>query len=260
MMFETSQPTEFRNFLSVINVLAEAPIIRLTPDGFSILEMDPSHVAMVELNLPYGFFDTWRVTQEDKFTIDLPTVLKALNKINKRDTCLQFDYDYDTAIEDLAQVKENERTVFTLKSNINRVKTVPCLETVETEMPKPKIWFKSKTRMILPTLRLILEDYKDNLQLVRFTSTDDTLRIHGESDAYDESVTLDKGDDDILEHRVDEPSNTVYDLDKLIKFLTKAVKISEVCTVNFSDNMPLRLDIEIPIGTLKFWLAPCIGV
>jgi len=272
---ETSRPKQFREYLEVISTVHEEPNLVFTPDGLSILVMDPSHICMVNLMLPSSYFDTYHIPNEETVGVSLPTLLKGLSKINKDDQLLRLVYDYDAEIKEVAtknlvnqdtqettltQTKINETIKLTLISDINRVKTFKCLEPLDEEVPQPKIWFKSKTRIVMKTLKRILDDYKDNLAHVTFTSTDNGLRIWGETDEYSESVTLTRDNDNMIEHRIDDDSSTTFTMDYLIKFLAKAIKVSEVVAVRFSDNMPLNLNVEIPQGKLEYFVAPCINI
>jgi len=79
-----------------------------------------------------------------------------------------------------------------------------------------------------------------------------------EGDKYNETTTLDKDNDNILDHRVEEPTRATYTKSYIEDILKAVVKVSEVATLEFSENMPIKMDIEIPQGTLVYYLAPCI--
>jgi len=150
---ETSDPKRFREYLEVIATITEEPTLVFSPDGLTVDALDPSHASMINLTLPPGYFDSYHVAATEKFSVSLPKLLKGLGKINKNDYMFRLTYDYDTEIKEVAsknligqdtqettltQIKINENVVLTLISDINRVKTFPCLEPLEEELPSPR--------------------------------------------------------------------------------------------------------------------------
>jgi len=253
LMFECSRATAFKAYLEAINTVKEEITFHLDHEGLKIEEMDPSHVSLVCFKLPYTYFDTWNVSEPETITVNLDTLLKSIKKVDK-DEHLRFEY-------------EGDKLTLTLISDIQRKKVIQCLELIEEELPTPRIFFKSKVRMVFNTFKRILEDFMTNqnhltIETSCFGNTVDysnTVSFSNEGDEYNESVILDNDNDNILEIRVEKDSRAVYDIGNFIDFVKKAVKLSEVITLNYSEDMPFMLDIEIPMGTLYLYCAPCIG-
>ena len=114
--------------------------------------------------------------------------------------------------------------------------------------------------MLLKTLKRILDDFKDSGHLIIKTSYEEITFSTHSYDEVNESTSLEKHNDSILEHKVEKESKAIYKILRLIDFIKEAVKISEAVTIKFSDDMPLTLDVELPRGEMIYYLAPCIGV
>jgi len=262
-LFEVSRPTTFRDYLGCLAVLSEDINLNLDYEGLKVDVMDPSHVALVNFVLPNSYFDSYSVGDSERIGVNVKTVLDALGKITKADR-LSVEYDYNIHetkdaggnVIEMSQTRENEKLTLTLVSDIKRKKIIPCLEPLTEEIPTPKIFFKSKTRIILSTLKRIVDDFDG--EHIAITSNQDGVTFSHEGDAYSESTPLDKDNDNIIEHKVDEPCKATYTKSYLKDILKAVVKVSEVATLEFSENMPIKMDIEIPQGTLVYYLAPCI--
>lgn len=270
-VFEVSRPRILRDYLKVLSVVKEEPTLVFKPGGLSVLEMDASHVSMVDFHLPMEYFDVWNVEEEFKICLSLPDVLRVLKKLNKSDHALTFEYDYDVKVVESAEDQQgnqvelneekiNERVTLTLKSDIQRKKIFGCLELIDEEPPKPKIFFKSKTRMLLNVFKRILDDFKDSSNHWKVRTYGDQIVFSTDGEIVKEITPIDKDNDNILEHRVEEDSTATYPHEDIHNFVKSAVKVSEVVTLRFSDDLPLALDVELPQGKMVYYLAPCIGV
>ena len=260
MLFEVSKPNTFKDYLGCLNTLTEEVNLELDYEGIRAVALDPSHVAMVEFELPNSYFDLYGVGEPEKIGVNLPNVLSALGKITKADHTLKAEYDYKVRnnAEGPTPFRDDERLTLTLMSDIHRKKVLPCLEPLEEEVPKPRILFKSKVRMVAQTLKRILDDLDG--EHVTITTKDDTVIFSHKGDRYDESTPLDKDNDNILDLRVEEPTKATYTKDYLSQILKAVVKVSEVVTLEYSEDTPIKIDAEIPQGKLIYHVAPCIGV
>ena len=272
--FEVYRANTFKEYLEVLNTVTEEPAIKLTPQGLHSVAMDQGHCYMYELNLPSSFFDSWKIEENEKFQINLGCLLKALRKTDKNET-LVMEYVYDKitrekATENLigqpttnivvSEDKENEKLKISLISDMTRQKTIDCVKLLEEEIPSPKIFFKNKVRLTMDVFKRILEDFNNNGEHISIEGNDDEVIFRTESDEYKDYVKLDKNSDHILEIRNDETSKATYTINHILPFIKKALKVSEVVTMQFSQDVPLKIDVELPLGSLIFYAAPCIGV
>ena len=70
-------------------------------------------------------------------------------------------------------------------------------------------------------------------------------------------IEAEKGSEDILGLEVKEPSKATFSLNYLSDMIKSASSVSDIVTVSFSTDMPVKLDFELPQqGKLQYYLAP----
>jgi proliferating cell nuclear antigen len=75
------------------------------------------------------------------------------------------------------------------------------------------------------------------------------------------NIELKKGSDSLLDLEVKEPSKATFSLSYLAEIIKAAVATSDIAMLEFSNDMPIRLDFQQPKeGKLTFYLAPRIEV
>jgi len=253
-MFEVSKATEFKGYLETLHTVTEEPVFKVNDEGLKVEVMDPSHVALIIFELPATYFDTWRVDQEESFSVNLSDTLKAIKKLGKRES-LRVEHMEPTE-------SENEKLILTVIGELERKKTIPCLEILEEEIPTPRIHFKSKIRMTSSSLKQIVEDFSNNQEYLKIITeyATDLIRFTNNGEGYHDEIVMDKYHHHILELNIQEDTETNYSSEYLLQFIKKASKICEVVTFHYSTDMPLKMDLEIPMGKIQFFLAPAIGV
>jgi proliferating cell nuclear antigen len=73
------------------------------------------------------------------------------------------------------------------------------------------------------------------------------------------TITLQKGNDALLDLEVKEPSKATFSLSYLSEIIKAASATSDIATIEFSNDMPVYIDFQqIKDGKLTFFLAPRI--
>ena len=145
-LVELSKPTTFRDYMKVLSIINEEVDLVFTPRGLEAKIINPDRHAMIKFSLPREAFDRWAVDDDRVITVSLADVNKILKKLGKNDM-LTLDVTEETAN-------------FKMRSDITRNKKLSLLTTLDEEIPEPKIYFKSSTRMILKTFKRVLDDFK----------------------------------------------------------------------------------------------------
>lgn len=246
-LFEVSRPILLRDYFEVLKTISEEMDFHLTPEGLSVRSMDPSHEEMIEFSLPREYFDIWNIAHPATITFSLNEAFKLLKKLSK-DDCLTVSMN-----------DKQDKLTFTMRSDIIRHKTISLLEPLEEEPPKPKIYFTSITRILLSTFRRVIRDFKDSAYTT-FEATSDYITFSTVNDDFKESTPINKDNDSVLDHRVEDSAKSVFEVESLLKFLSKAVKVSEVVNIHLREDMPIKLDIELPQGSMIYYRAPCMGI
>jgi proliferating cell nuclear antigen len=75
------------------------------------------------------------------------------------------------------------------------------------------------------------------------------------------TIEFAKGSDALLSLETEEPSKATFSLSYLSEIIKAAVATSAVATIEFSTDMPIKIDFEQEKeGKLTFYLAPRIEV
>jgi DNA polymerase III sliding clamp (beta) subunit (PCNA family) len=211
--------------------------------------MDDSHISMIDFKLPMDFFDQYAEDYRGAIALNLEETLKVLGKLGKNDE-LTVSRDEATAKLDI-KLRGHK--------SLTRYKSIPTLELVEEEAPQPKIFFKSKTRLLTDPLKFALEDLGKVSQHVTFTSDDSVFELSAIGDLGTDKTPFLKGSDNVIDHRVEENSKTTYTIEYLVNMFKAFIKVCDAVTIEYSNEMPCRIEAELPKGTLIYYLAPCYG-
>jgi DNA polymerase III sliding clamp (beta) subunit (PCNA family) len=68
---EISRIDPFRNIVKALSVIVEEGTFNLDEAQMKLLAMDPSHVAMVDFELPNAFFDKYKCDGESRLTLNI---------------------------------------------------------------------------------------------------------------------------------------------------------------------------------------------
>ncbi|MFH0848319.1 MAG: proliferating cell nuclear antigen (pcna) [archaeon] len=237
----------WKNLLSAIAALVEDADFEVSPQGVKLRAMDPSHVAMVDFEWPASAFEEYTCQAQAKIRLNVNSMLKLLRRVTS-DERLDILYDESTKKIDL-----------TLKGQLPRKFTMPTLEPSEEEVPTPKIEFKTKAKMVSGDLTDIVEDCQQISDNVRLESTQDKLIVSSSGDLSSYTAELTKNTEKLLEFEVQEPSKATFSLNYLAEIVKAASSTSEIVSLEFASNMPVRLLFDIPQqGHLQYYLAPRI--
>jgi proliferating cell nuclear antigen len=254
-LLSLSKAKALKNLLDAVRtVIPEESNIVLKPEGLTVpWAMDPSHVMMVELVLPSGFFDYWNVVEEKVFAMNLKWLDRlVLQKVGKEED-LSFTLDESDPKE--------QRPMWTISCRgIHRRKKFPYMEPIIEEVPSPRIFFKGKIRIILATLHKVVSEIDSTHVKLRMDG--ENLTVKGVSDLVDEEtpIPLTKHSDDIIDWKLDEDCESTFTGWIIADILKGCKAAAEVVTIEMAQDMPLKIEAEIPEGRLQFYVAPCIGV
>lgn len=246
---ELSNVEPFRNLIKAISVVVEEGSFRINEEQMRLLAMDPSHVAMVDFELPKEFFDRYSASGEVSLSVNMRELLKFLDRVDRGE---QLKVKLD---------EEQSRIILECRRGGHlRTFTIPLLEPMEEEAPSPKIFFKASARALTQSLRRAIRDAALVSEHVRIEISAKELRIQASGEAGSVSSVWEIGADDLLELRVQEDSRATFTISYLQDMINAAAMSSEVTSIELSTDMPIKMNFELPQGKLIYYLAPCIGV
>jgi proliferating cell nuclear antigen len=237
----------WKNLLAAISTLIEEADFNATPDGIKLRSMDPSHVAMVDFEWQKTAFEEYTCQEPTKIRVNIASMLKLLKRVGS-DEILEMLYDEKT-----------RKLNLTLKGKMMRKFTMPTLDPAQEEVPTPKITFNSKVKLTTSTFRDIIDDVQAVSDNVRLETTSEKLTAAATTELSSAMIELEKASEMIIELDVKEPSKATFNLNYLSEITKAGASTSEIVTVEFSSNMPIRLEFDIPQqGRLSYYLAPRI--
>ena len=242
-----SNAKSFKDVLSAIATLIDEATFEITPEKISLREMDPSRVAMVDFEWPKTLFEEFECAESTKICINLSEFLKLLKRTRKDDS-IELRLDEKTG-----------RLSLRLMGRYTRAFNMPTLEATIEEVPTPKIEFNVKAKVTTDGLKEAIEDsslVSDNVQI---EAEEERLVFSAKGDIMGATIEMKKGSDVLLEIMVKEPSKATFSLNYLSDIVKAASATAELVTLEFSSNMPIKLDFhQIEGGKLVYYLAPRI--
>jgi proliferating cell nuclear antigen len=236
-----------RDMITSISILVDEATFKLDPEGMKLRAMDPSRVAMVDFEWPKTIFEEYMCTEPTKMCINISELLKLLKRAGKDET-LELSLDEKTG-----------RLQIQILGKYKRDFTMPTLEASEEEVPTPKIAFNVRAKTTTGGLAQAIEDAQLVSDHVRVEADTEKLVFNASGDLMGALIELKKGSDTLLDLETKEPSKATFSLSYLSEIIKTAAATSDIATLEFSSDMPVRLDFhQAKEGKLTFYLAPRI--
>lgn len=246
---EISKIDTFRNLIKALSVIIEEGCFTLGEDQMGLLAMDPSHVAMVDFELPGEAFDKYLCEGEKKLSFNISEFLRFIDRVER-----------DEYVKIWLNEEAMKIVIECSRGGHMRQFMMPLLEPGEEEVPSPKIFFKANSRILTRSLRRAVRDAVLVSEHVKFEIASEELKISAEGDMGSAMAKWDKNAEDLLELKAEEKATATFTLSYLQDIVNAASVSSEVVSLELSSDMPIKLDFELPQGRLVYYLAPCIGV
>jgi proliferating cell nuclear antigen len=238
-----------RDSITAISTLIDEGTFNVGPGGIKLRSMDPSRVAMVDFTMQKTAFDEYVSDQNTKICMNLGELLKLLKRAGR-----------DEAVEVLLDESKGQ-IVVTIRGKYTRTFRMPTLEATEDEVPTPRVTFNAKVTLTTDGLRRSLEDVALVSDHVRMETDGERFMMSAKGDIMGANIELERGSDALLSLEVKEPSRATYPLSYLSDIVKAASATSDIVAVEFSTDMPVRLDFKQPYdGSLVYYLAPRIEV
>jgi proliferating cell nuclear antigen len=238
------------DLIALINVIQTEAVFRLDPEKLCFRMMDASRVAMLNLEVPKEFFDAeYVVPEQTVLTVNVTELLRLLKRAGKDDKAT-------------LTLLGNGKLELCFNGRCERKFTVPTLEsTVEECPPLPKVDFKVKAALVASVLNSSFEDaglVSDHVHVE--AENIEKLVLTADGDLMGATITLQKGSADLLSLTVEAPSKAVFSLNYLREIVKAAEALADIVNLEYSTDMPLKLDFVNQQCKIEFYLAPRLQV
>lgn len=230
----------------MVNLIEEAAF-KFTPEGIKMKAMDPSHIALVEFELPAAAFVEYNFKQPIVLGINLLEMNKIISR-GKAEDELILELD-----------EKQNRLGLTFKGVSTRRLSLPLIDVREAELPEPKLQFTAAAEVMAGVIQDGLKDAEIVGDNVRFELSENGLVISAESDKGTTELKLGKGDKGLVRLNVKQPARAMFNI-KYLSDMTKGASSTDIITINLGTDLPIQLDFPVADGKgkLRFLLAPRI--
>jgi proliferating cell nuclear antigen len=238
---------QLRDMITSFSILVDEATFKLDSEGMKLRAMDPSRVAMIDFEWPKTIFEEYTCTEPTKMCVNITELLKLLKRAGKDET-VELSIDEKTG-----------KLQITIAGKYTRNFTMPTLEASEEEVPTPKITFNARIRATTEGLSQAIEDAQLVSDHVKVEADPEKVVFNAAGDLMGATITLQKGSDTLLELDAKEPQKATFSLSYLTEIIKTASATSDIATLEFSSDMPIKLDFQqAKEGKLTFYLAPRI--
>jgi proliferating cell nuclear antigen len=249
----------WKSILSAIMTIIDEALFDAGPQGITFRSMDPSHIALIDINWPSSAFEKYHCDSTIKFGVRIDEFSKIIKRANVNDS-----------IEIGVVLDNSSLNIKTQGDGYLRNYKMRLIESTGNTSPLPQMTFDSKIVIGIETLDKILSDVGAISEKITIDSNSGistnkkTVIFSGDSDRGEARVTMDAADDkskvELLENiTIKENSKSTYNIDFISKII-RAIghQSSNLVTIEYSSNKPLRLEFLLLSGMVKlqFYLAP----
>jgi len=231
-----------KNSVGIISEIIDEAIFSFDANGMSLLSPDRNMVAVVDFKLLSTAFDEYKVDSEVKIGLNLPNLLSILKRVKGN--------------EKITLSMPKNKLEMVVEGSGKRKFEIPVLDIKRDKPPIEQLAFPGKVDLESSVLEDSIEDATIIGDSAIFEADPNTFKISSKSDTSLWELTMQKGEQGLLNLEAKENIKARYQLEYLKK-MAKACKLSKQVTVEFGTDYPLRLSFkEIDKVNLNFILAP----
>ena len=240
MLNVTARLDLIRTIVETLGVVVEEARLDFSADGLIVRVVDPSHVAMIKMEVDSASFETWEV-DETNLGLEMRK-LKEFLSLGSSDDLVELKYDdvSGQATVHLGRIHLNLRP---LDNSTLNPPNVPSLE-----LPCGVTIAGADLSQALRAARQVGD-------LVNFTLDDKlfSVNVQGSTD----SVNVEFTKDELVAIDCKEPAHSQYSLTYLIP-MTKIFSGMKNVNLRFGENFPLKLNFDFADGAghVEYFLAP----
>jgi proliferating cell nuclear antigen len=240
MLNVTARQDLMRTIVETLGVVVEEARLDFFEDSLQVRVVDPSHVAMIKMDVDSAAFDTWEV-DETKLGLEMRRIKDLLSVAAASDI---VDLTYDEAN---GMVKLNMgRIDMNLRPLDNSTLSPPNVPSLE--LPCGVTMAGADLAQALRAARQV-----GDLVNVSLDSKSFTVNVQGSTD----SVNVCFSSDELVAIDCDANASSQYSLTYLLP-MSKIFSTVEHVSLRFGENFPLKLTFDFADGAghVEYFLAP----
>ena len=241
-----SDSSLLRDSISTIGELIDEGIFKVDKNGLSLIAADRAMVAVVDFKLPATIFDKFEVDKEQTIAVNMTNLVSVLKRIGGNEK-LELE------------LKDNKLEI-RMKNASTRKFMVPLLDITQEEIPPiNQLDFKARVKVKADILKSGIEDADIVSDSIVFEANKDGFSLRASGDISSTELTLEKGNNALLDVNATGIVVARYPLDYLKKII-KASKLADEINLRWSKDYPIRMDFaSVDKVSLGFVLAPRVS-
>ena len=239
-MLKVSDGKILKDLLSAASTVVDEATFRLEPEGLRLRALDPSRVALVEVDVPKSAFDEYQCSEPFKLCVSLSQLLKILKRAGKGE-----------AVEVALEAEKLRVTIS--GGGYARSFTLPTLQPSEGEPPAINVQFTAKAKVDSVGLKQAIEDVELVGDMVTIQADADRLCLEAAGQTSNATIQLDKGSGVLVSLEATQPARATYSLNYLAEIVKAAS--AGIASLELASDMPLKIEYQ-STARLTFYLAP----
>lgn len=234
----------WKSIIESISTLVEEGVFIADPSGIKLRAMDPSRVAMVDLELPKAAFESYECAAEIPIGINFEDMKNIMKRVGSNEKL------------ELEKMDDEARLKARFKGKSSRTFSLSLLDLGKEELSAPRIPFNATVKIPAGTLLEAIRDAEVVSDFVRILAENGQLKVSASGDRGEVDVIITKESGELLSLELKEMAKSLYSLSYLSKMMA-ASSLSDIAIVMFSTDMPLRLEFNLASGgKIVYYLAP----
>ncbi len=234
------------NFIKIIDALAtiiDSATFKVSKTGLSMRAIDPTHVAMVDLEMPASVFKDYSCDQTQPIRVNLID----LNRFMKRGSA-------GDALELSLDQQRNKLKIKFQKGKSTRTFSLSLVAEGEDEVTQiPNIEFSAKFSLNTEDLQRAIKDAQIVGDYITFSISEALLTLEASGDSGDVTIEFEEFPEPPT---IKGKQSAIYSLEFLADII-KAGSVSGTVAAEFSSEMPIRFQFPLePEGKIIYFLAP----
>jgi len=240
-----SNAKEFKKIIDAMSNLVDEISFEVDEKGLRASAMDPSHVALVSVDIPREAFDEY-VADPHEIGVDLEALKKIVKRAKSKEM-LTLELD-----------EERNRLNVILKNDATRKFSLSLYDVSTSNVKVPDLNYPNEIIMKAGA-------FKDALKDAELVDDHVTLKVDGEGrfivsskgDVNQSETIFDENSEAVLDMRITEPARSTFSLSYL-EDITKAVSSDDILHIYLGSDMPVKIEFNVADGKILFLLAPRI--
>ena len=244
---KTKSPAEWKLIMNVVSTIVEEPSFEANAEGIQFRGMDPSHVAMIDLNWPNASFEKYECDKEFKLTLRIEELSKLIKRAKQNNSIS-------------ISAEDDEYLIVKLENGRKREFQIRLIESSQSPQQVPKLALDSKIVIDKGVFEDTLNDVGAVADHITIETNNDEIKFIGNGDAGKAEITLNKSDEGVSEISSKVESKATYSLQYLLSILKAIGTTAETINIEYSNKMPFKFEFRLGEvgGYINFYLAPRI--